>query len=678
MKKDALLQEFISLVDIEGFNENYSQDIGNGKYFGMPLEPIIAAEKRLRDANERCIAYFSMEYGLATSFYNSFKSQNPIDLQNKIPENTAFSNYRLADYFFDVKIDNIIDLPIYSGGLGVLAGDTVKTMADYKLPAVGVGILWHFGYFRQRFWFKYGQIPEKMYWNSNKYPGLIPLKNTVTIKIKNSEIVLRLWKYYVYSYKKDYAVPLILLDAELPQNSERKKTLTEQLYRSDDSWIKLMQRALLGFGGVASLEELGYNIDIFHLNEGHAAFAFIEKARGLSDNQIEALKGKFYYTCHTPVQAGHDRFSEYDVQQALIEEDAQLISKFGTERPGLINLTLLSMNIASSINAVSKRHQEVMQLQFPEYKDRIRYVTNGVHPYTWISDNFLDCYKKFDSVIHNIEANPMALLKARSLKGNQDFRSQIWQAHQKNKLKLCTLLNKWQLKEDVFTICWARRIAAYKRPSLILEDAQRLMQIAKKVGPLQIILAGKAHPNDNLAFTFINELLDKIDSLKDNYDLLKIILLENYDIYLGKLLTSSVDLWLNNPYPPFEASGTSGMKALLNGVVQMSTLDGWVVEAEDMGIGKIFGYRYVEGKLGAEFDSQMKNDAEELYSSLEEIAGKYYSTFKNGDLNVSSGWIDMMIDCIAAGSHFNTYRMLDEYKDSIWEIKKKKESIIRV
>ena len=281
MKKDDLLQEFLGLVDVEGFNDNYSQDIGNGKYFGMPLEPIIAAEKRLRSINQRCIAYFSMEYGLATSFYNTFKSNNPIDPQNKIPENTAFSNYRLADFFFDVKIDNIIDLPIYSGGLGVLAGDTVKTMADYKLPAVGIGILWHFGYFRQRFWFKYGQVPEKMYWNSNKYPGLVPLKNKVTIKIKNSEIILKIWKYYVYSYKKDYAIPLILLDAELPQNSERKKTLTEQLYRSDDSWIKLMQRALLGFGGVASLNELGYNIDIFHLNEGHAAFAFIEKARGL-------------------------------------------------------------------------------------------------------------------------------------------------------------------------------------------------------------------------------------------------------------------------------------------------------------------------------------------------------------------------------------------------------------
>jgi len=679
MKNDTLLQEFLSLVDVDNFDERYYKDIGNGEYFGMPLEPIVIAEKRLRQAQERCIAYFSMEYGLATSFYNTFKSKAPLNQDNKIPENTVFSNYRLADYFFDVKIDNLIDLPIYSGGLGVLAGDTVKTMADYKLPAAGVGILWHSGYFRQKFWFKYGQVPEKMQWDQKSYPGLIPLKNIITIKLKDEEIRLKLWKYYVYSYKKDYVVPLILLDADLPENNDNAKLLTDQLYRSDNTWIKLRQRAVLGFGGIAALTELNYPVDIFHLNEGHAAFAFVAKARGLSESDLNQLMGKFYYTCHTPVQAGHDRFYEEDLRQALRDEDFRLVQRFGRESSGQINLTLLSMNVASSINAVSKRHQEVMQLQFPEYKDKIRFVTNGVHPFTWISKYFLEVLKEFSSVFENVDANPMILSKARSLKDNKEFRSQVWKAHQKNKANFCNLLEKWQLKEDVFTVCWARRIAAYKRPSLILNDINRLLSIAKNIGPLQIVLAGKAHPNDNIAFTFINEMLDKVDALSNSeYGPVKIVILENYDIFMGRLLTSGVDLWLNNPCPPFEASGTSGMKAILNGVVQLTTLDGWVVEAENMGIGNIFGSRYVEGKLGTEFDSSMKNEADELYKSLEEMAASYYDTNKGGKLNLSSKWIDLMINCIAAGSHFNTYRMLDEYKNMIWNIRENKKSVASV
>ncbi len=666
MEKD-LLKEFLSLVRVEDFENRYSADIGNGKYFGFPMKPIIDAENRLRDYGERSIAYFSMEYGLATSFYNSFKAGKSTEDENKTPKNTVFSNYRVADYLFDVKISNIIDLPIYSGGLGVLAGDTIKTMADYKIPAVGIGILWHCGYFRQEFWFKYGQVPEKMHWDPRTYPGLIPLKDVITIRLKNEEVRLKLWKYYVYSYKLDYAVPLILLDAEIPENREDIKMLTDQLYRSDNSWIKLMQRVILGFGGVSAIDALNYPIKIFHLNEGHAVFAFIEKARGLSGVQVEGLKKHFCYTCHTPVQAGHDRFSQEDMQAVLQEEDLKNIQRFGREDSGLINLTLLSMNIANSINAVSKRHQEVMQLQFPSYKQRIKYVTNGVHPYTWISKDFLDLFKSFNPAIKDIESNPMALAKAIDLKENEDFRRKIWLAHKANKERLCSLLCKWKLKEDALTICWARRIAAYKRPSLILYDVDRLIEIAKKTGPLQIILAGKAHPNDNLGFTFINEMMDKVDKLGDkNYDILKIVILENYDIYLGKILTSGVDLWLNNPYPPFEASGTSGMKAILNGVVQMTTSDGWVVEAEDKGIGRVFGYRYSEGKIGSEFDRSMRDDAWELYRALEEVSSVYYSTFK-GNINISSTWVDMMINCVATAAHFNTYRMLDEYKSLIWD-----------
>jgi starch phosphorylase len=507
-----------------------------------------------------------------------------------------------------------------------------------------------------------------MHWHPRNYPGLIPLKNVVKIQLRESTIYLKLWKYYVYSYKHDYAVPLVLLDADIGQNGEQMKNLTDQLYRSDNAWIKIMQRIVLGFGGVVALRELGYNIDIFHLNEGHAVFAFIEKCRGLFDSEIENLKSRFVYTCHTSVEAGHDRFWPEDLKNVLEDDDFALAQKIGQDRTGNINLTLLAMNISSAINAVSQNHQRVMCTQFPKYKDSIQFVTNGVHPYTWISQEFLKVFKKFPSVFENIEDNPMILSKAGELKGNLEFRRQIWQAHQTNKVYLCNLLEKWRLKEDVFTLCWARRIAAYKRPSLILQDVKKLIDISQKIGPLQIIFAGKAHPKDNLGFTFINELMDKVDTLTQTYDNLKIIILENYDIYLGRILTCGVDVWLNNPLPPLEASGTSGMKAILNGVVQLSTLDGWVVEAQDKGIGRIFGGKQEEDNILSEFDLHMQEDARQLYQSLEEIVGLYYKTNNNGKVEYSSQWIDMMIDCITCGSHFNTYRMLDEYKRLIWKI----------
>jgi glycogen phosphorylase len=668
MEKDKLIDEFYSLVQVDDSNGHYALDIKDGRYFGMPLEAIVKAEKRLRAKQDNCIAYFSMEYGLATSCYNKLSSQSALSPANKVPENAVFSNFRVADYFFALRQDNIIDLPIYSGGLGVLAGDTVKTMADYKLPAVAIGILWSSGYFRQKFWFKYGQAPEKMSWDPYTYPGLIPLKNKIKISLKSEDVYLRLWKYYVYSHALDAVVPLILLDSNTEPNSKNSRILTDQLYRSDNIFLKLLQRVLLGFGGVSALAELDYKIHTHHLNEGHAVFAFVAKARGMNKEAQENLKNQFVYTCHTPVEAGHDRFALDDLNRVLQKEDMDTIERFGEERPGTVNLTLLAMNVSSAINAVSHNHQKVMHIQFPEYKERIQYITNGVHPYTWMSQEFQALFKRFPETFVNFDANPMILEQAKQLKSNKDFRAQLWQAHQSNKADLCKFLEKWKLDKDTFTICWARRVAAYKRPSLILHDISRLARIAKEVGPLQIILAGKAHPNDNLGFTYINEMLDKVDSLSQDYGKLRIIVLENYDISLGKLLSSSVDVWLNNPLPPFEASGTSGMKAILNSVLQMSTVDGWVAEAVDRPIGAFFGYKNSEGSVGNESDLHMNEDSEELYSALECMVNLYYKTNQAGKVDINSQWIDMMLECIGAAAQFNTYRMLDQYKQQIWRI----------
>ncbi|MFA6384043.1 MAG: alpha-glucan family phosphorylase [Candidatus Omnitrophota bacterium] len=668
MSARQLLPEFRSLVDVDGFEDVFINDIVHDKFFGMPLEPIIAAERRLRDPAGKSIAYFSMEYGLATSFYNKFSASKPLHYNNKVQETEVFSNFRLADYFFTLKPDSIIDLPIYSGGLGVLAGDTVKTMADYKLPVVAIGMLWNTGYFRQKFWFKYGQMPEAMHWDLYSYPGLIPLKNKIKISLRNEDIYLRLWKYYVYSYQHDAVIPLILLDSNAHENIEKNRRLTDQLYRSDNIWIKIMQRVILGMGGVAALKELGYNIDLFHLNEGHAIFSFVEKARGLSAEGVNELKKHFVYTCHTPVDAGHDRFPSDELNRILKREDFEVIDTYGRDKGGVINLTLLSMNIASCVNAVSLNHQKVMHIQFPKYKDQIKYVTNGVHPHTWTSDRFKSVFDTFAADLGDTRANPMALAKARDMRKNKAFRQAVWDAHQANKRDLCDLLGKWNLSADAFTICWARRVAAYKRPSLILQDVKALVAIAKKYGPIQIIFAGKAHPNDNLGFTFINEMLDRVDELTDVYDHLRFIMLENYEISLARTLVAGVDVWLNNPLPPFEASGTSGMKAIMNAVLQMSTVDGWVAEATRMDIGKLFGYVNEEGSIGNERELHIRDDSAKLCEALEEMVKLYYQTNKKGAADLSSNWIDLMINCIAASSEFNTYRMLDQYKSLVWKI----------
>lgn len=666
--QENMIKEFLSLVQVKDFENCYSKDIKDNEYFGMPLSSIVEAEKRLHSEQERAIAYFSMEYGLATSFYNKFQSVIQPVRENKFTEQEVFSNYRLADYLFTMQLEGLVDLPIYSGGLGVLAGDTLKTIADYKLPVVGIGMLWNIGYFKQKFWYKYGQLPEAMRWDMHTYPGLIPLNNKVKISLKSSELYLRLWKYYVYSQKHDYAIPLVLLDANVEENKEEDRHLTDQLYKSEGPAIQIIQRVILGMGGAAAINELGYKIDLFHLNEGHAVFAFVEKARGLDKDKVKELSAHFAYTCHTPVAAGHDRYPTSELDKILTLEDRVLLEVFGLEGAGTVNLTLVAMNSASTINAVAQSHQKVMQIQFPRYKDKIQCVTNGVHAPTWISDQMKSLFAKYNIVFGQPKHLALSPDRVKELKADNNFRADFWQAHQENKTKLCELFSRWKLSPDVFTICWARRIAAYKRPSMILQDAKALAELANRIGPIQIILAGKAHPKDNLGFTYINQMLDKIDELSQTYGNLKIMMLENYDIFLAKRLISSVDMWLNNPLPPFEASGTSGMKAILNGVLQLSTLDGWMAEGSEYEIGKIFGYQFQGVSLGSESDLHMQEDSKELYKALEEMMKLYYSTNKDGKADFSSGWIDMMINCLFAGTRFNTCRMLEEYMHKMWKV----------
>ena len=421
-------KRIFDLIGADPSDERYLKDIGEGEYFGFPARPIIDAEEKLLSRDTRSIAYFSMEYGLAPSIYHPFKTKRRIDPANFVKDHEVFSNMTQMDYFHHLHIDRMLDLPIYSGGLGVLAGDTLKSAADLGISMAAVGVLWNKGYFSQKFWFKGGgQFPEALSWDPFSYPGLIPLNKKIDITLSGQKLVLKLWKYYVYSYDMKNAVPLILLDANSEENVEYLKEYTDQLYRSTNAWIKIVQRMILGIGGMAAIEALGYNFQKYHLNEGHAAFAMIEKALTLSGEEISK---KFGYTCHTPVEAGHDRFGLQEIEAAMGQERAALTAKLGTDdkRPGVANLTQLLIRHCDKVNGVSKKHGDVMRIQFPEFKDKIKSITNGIHTFTWMSEAVKKVLLEYKDKIGDIESDPTLLKNILSVQKDPVFRKKLWES----------------------------------------------------------------------------------------------------------------------------------------------------------------------------------------------------------------------------------------------------------
>jgi len=668
MTHEKDIASFLDL-DTQGFDFD-AQDVNETCFYGIPCAVIRRAEQCLLDPSIKSVAYFSMEFGLAPSIYHTYQTKAPLAPSNKKRDFEIFSNIRQMDYYHLIQIDSIVDIPIYSGGLGVLAGDTLKSAADLKLPMLGVGILWNKGYFDQQFCIHYGQLPGEFQWDPRKYPGLIKLKTGIELPIGNEPVKFSLWKYYVPSFDKQHVVPLLLIDSNHPENPAWAKELTNQLYQSSTVWWKIVQRKILGMGGMKAIRALGYATDVVHLNEGHAAFAFVEGAKGKSPEEVAALTEHFAYTCHTPVEAGHDRFPIDALANVLSEEELRLAKRMGQdENPARINLTILAMNASKHVNAVAKKHEEVTKIQFPSHEEKIQGITNGIHIPTWISPPFEQLFNEYPQVFRNWKESPDSLQQVNQLFDDRTFREKLWDAHKQNKRRLVGLLEPWMLREDIFTIAWARRAAPYKRPSLILQCPERLVEIAKQYGGLQILFAGKAHPNDFVGTGNIKEILNIIDSLGEHRHHLKTIFLENYDTYIAKLLISGVDVWLNNPLPPFEASGTSGMKAVLNGVLQLSTMDGWVVEAADNEIGEIFGHRAADGEIGHEMDLRLREDSHSLYEKLELMVQDYCHVERaQPDTKYASKWIDRMIRCIEVASFFNTSRMVRHYNQRIWRM----------
>ncbi len=572
--------------------------------------------------------------------------------------------------YFSMEIALEPDIPTYSGGLGVLAGDTVRSAADLGIPLVAVTLLYRKGYFYQRIDEGGRQIEEPVHWVMEDH--LDELAQRVAVMIENRVVSIRSWRYHVEGVT-GFTVPVYLLDTDLDENAEDDKRLTDYLYGGDQRY-RLCQELILGIGGARMLEALGYlGIRRFHMNEGHAALLTLELLerrakkcgnRSVTGKDIEAVRKKCIFTTHTPVPAGHDQFPmelmsriiseaerRWDINDVRVmgvlnhilcvpDKISDLKELSQTDSP--VNMTLLALNLSHYVNGVAKRHGEIARLMFAEYA--IHSITNGVHGVTWTSDSFRRLY---DQYIPGWRQDNLALRYALSIPADE-----IWNAHMEAKKELIDYVNRETnagMSTDAFTVGFARRAATYKRGDLFVSDPERLRKIVDRTGQIQLVCAGKAHPKDQGGKDVIARIWHAKEVLGEA---IKISYLPNYDMAMGKLITSGVDLWLNTPVPPLEASGTSGMKAALNGVPSLSVLDGWWIEG------------WIEGVTGWSIDKDLRDkqeaydssrDAALLYEKLEKVIMPLFYKDRRGFVNV-------MLHCVAVnGSFFNTHRMMQQY-----------------
>jgi starch phosphorylase len=537
--------------------------------------------------------------------------------------------------YLSMEIGIAENIPTYSGGLGILAGDTLKSCADLKVPIVGITLLSENGYFYQKIDGDGNQIELPI--NFNAADILEPLAATTSVTIENRTVRIRIWRYSLKGVT-GHVVPVLFLDTNLEENAEWDRTLTTSLYGGDSKY-RLAQEIVLGIGGVRALQALGIEtIERFHMNEGHAAMLTLELLKRMQD--IERVRRRCLFTTHTPVAAGHDQFDLAFARPMLGEmlPDALLPD---VTFEGKLNMTMLALHFSHYINGVAKKHGEVSRRMYPGYT--IDSITNGVHSVTWTSEPF---QRLFDKHMPGWRGDSYILRSALGID-----KQEIWSAHMEAKSEIIDFVNSRYnagFAYETFTIGFARRQTAYKRPDLLISDIPRLVQIADRAGSIQIIYAGKAHPKDASGKESIKKIIAAIKTVKGK---VKIVYIHNYDMAIGKMMVAGVDLWLNTPRRPFEASGTSGMKAAHNGVPHFSTLDGWWLEGC---IENITGW-----SIGTEKTEQQESDDEidrrDLYEKLEEwILPKYYHNRDN--------WIRTMRSCIAInGSFFNTNRMVQQY-----------------
>jgi len=541
--------------------------------------------------------------------------------------------------YFSMEIALAPALPTYSGGLGMLAGDTLRSAADTAAPMVAISLVHRRGYFRQQLSDVGQQSEVDVPWSPDTLPSA---GHTITVTIQNRQVQVCAWRFDVIG-TTGHIVPVFLLDTDVDGNDPWDRKLTDHLY-GGDTYYRLCQEAILGLGGIALLQALGVKPEVHHMNEGHAALltiGLLEERLGsrlLSEATAadrDAVRQQCVFTTHTPVPAGHDQFGLDQMYQILGHDRGAAVEAAGGIHNGLMNMTYLALALSRYVNGVAMQHGKVSQVMFPEYK--VHSITNGVHAATWLSPAFQEL---LDSEVPDWRTDNNYF---RSIYGIDPAR--IAACHAKSKHRLFAWLARrtgHYFNPSVLTLGFARRVATYKRAGLLLQDPARLCAIAEKIGGLQILFAGKAHPADNAGKALIRDVYSA--AVKLNSEFLKLYYIENYDWELGGLLTQGVDVWVNTPRRPYEASGTSGMKAALNGVPSLSILDGWWIEgcAENT-----TGWAIENGETEAA-------EANNLYNKLEKSVAPLFSS--------PLAWARLQQHCIGInGSFFNTHRMLGQY-----------------
>ncbi len=559
----------------------------------------------------------------------------------------------IAYFSMEIAVDEA--MPTYSGGLGVLAGDHLRAAADLGLPLLGVTLVYHHGFFRQTLAADGTQRESPARWSPAQ--RLEPLEERVTIDIGGRPVTVAAWRHWITGVG-GHQVEVYFLDTRLPENDPEDQAITDGLYAGDQAW-RLSQEAVLGLGGTALLAALGHEPSSFHMNEGHAALvpvgllALDAGTRGgigaAGDADLEAVRDRCVFTTHTPVPAGHDRFPLEVCNEVLGPVLAGGLERLGCLDRGQLNMTDLGMFFARFVNGVAQRHAAVSQAMFPRYT--VRSVTNGVHVRTWAApssqrlfDRHAPWWREDNAVLRYVSTAPLSEVRAAHDEAKRELLDEV--ARRSGR----------KLGPEVFTIGVARRVAAYKRNDLLLSDLAQLRRLVRDVGPVQVLFSGKSHPKDAAGKEVVARVVAAARKLGDT---VPVVYLENYDMALGALLCAGVDLWLNTPVAPHEASGTSGMKAAVNGVPSLSVLDGWWVEGHIEGvtgwaIGSDRGPRAVAGELDGADNAA---DAAEMHRVLREVVVPLYYGDSDGYAAVGRGAMALN------GSFFTTQRMVSEYAE---------------
>ena len=684
-----------------------------GTFFGVTQKTLDSVWGNLTNPAGDSVIYISMEIGADRDVYHPVKKRL---LQPDIDKNST----NLLRHFSRLFLNGPEKIPNYGGGLGILAGDTLKSFADLKIPALAVSLLYRKGYFSQLVDSRLGQISTATDWSPENTPSLYLMKNPdfpeLPLEIEvpfydghDREVLARarLWLKMEISANLDFFIPEILLDYSIPSSPEWIRQVAQSLYDSVSDQAKAVQRRLLGASILTIKKTLGLTGRTIHLNEQHGVVVVLNLiaewlAEKIGPNYpvkatdrdilqaAEAVAKDIVFTIHTPVKAGHDRFDKNIISHIghVFCGRILILLAQDDENPNQYNFTKLAMRVNRSTNSVSRLHKAVTQKQFPQFADKITAITNGVHHLTWISDAKASLYDSF-SELKNWREDPAVFVNAGLLFTSEDFRESFELAWKQDTKKLIDYVNNmlslhrkqmhetWidppnylsnldngehVLTPDVFTVGFARRFSTYKRADLIFDDMGKLADIIVSNNyPVNFIYAGKAHPSDEPGKSIIKLVLDLQDDLYiKTKGLGKLIFIPGYDMGIAKMMVSGVHTWLNSPKRPLEASGTSGMKAAMNGIPNISTMDGWWVEGyHDGKTGWKFGYEAdIENACMSEAPSTLlyEQDSDSFYEIFPKILATFY------DKKLHSQYIDKCIYNLQLNCPiFNTHRMAAEY-----------------